>query len=692
MSGLSRRAVRVLPRTRPIILVLALLLAFFAHSLSAGAKRASHRGKHTSHWLVLNHPIDPAQELDLPFGTRSQWLQPWRGYLDTPPARTINEGLGINFNVTAQQAWATAAALERAGFRRARVEIGWDNINPADTSELTPYEASQWQTILGALFAHHIRPLILLNANEGEPTATTFLNLGVLVPALAGTRTVVLSPASAAQVIPGHTGFNSLTGGYEAAAVIVTSIQGDVATLSAPLPKTLLPGDYSAATIAFAPFTDPKSPGFAQTLAGWLSYVQTVGDFARSVGKGKGFDMEVWNELSFGSDFLNINNYYSPPVDPQAPASGSDPATDEALLTATASLIHKDFPGTQVGDGFSDETPWTSGQTEVPGVQIDKHYYNGMYVYPQDNGPSAVRPVDWLGRTFATYSKVNGSDDWSDYWVPSYIAYFPEFWLSGLYTETLIRDLTPLSGENIYGAPHGRYTHPPGAPAPQVWMTEYNLDQDQPQSPVFTPIQEQRFQAKVALRYLLAFINKGLGMVDFYSAEGGLGLIPNSFFSEIGERRKPDPGLTLAALGRMTSHLQSASHMRRRSIKLLRISTTDHRNVFNGSGPYPPLRNLDVTAFFPFQEATHRFVFAAYVMTRNLAQAWQKPGPHEYDMPAGLYRFEIGNVDGCATSLSAYDPLNARSVPVRRIACTAHTLTLQTKLTDSPILIQANGA
>ena len=90
-------------------------------------------------------------------------------------------------------------------------------------------------------------------------------------------------------------------------------------------------------------------------MAGWLSYVQAVASFARSIGHGDGFDVEVWNELSFGSNFLNINNYYSPAVDPNAPPSGSDANTNNAILAATAKLIHSRFPGVQVGDGFEDE-------------------------------------------------------------------------------------------------------------------------------------------------------------------------------------------------------------------------------------------------------------------------------------------------------------------------------------------------
>lgn len=669
---------------------LAVVAAMVCAVLAVGAQAAPR-------WLVLRHPIDPHQELGLGFGTRSQWLQPWRGYLDTPPASAINHDLGINFNVSPADANATAAALQRAGFRRARVEIGWGEMSYGNSGEFSPAGLAQTRTILTALFRHHLRPLIVLNANQGLPVPLQSVNLHVILPAPRGSRQVVLDSASARQVVPGRTGFNSLTGGYKAASVMITSMVGPLATLSAPLPRPLSPGNYGGSTLAYAPFTAPSASlsaahaSFADTEAGWLDYVDGVASLARQLGHGDDFDVEVWNEVTFGSDFLNINNYYSPPVDTRGPASGADSATDQTLLAATASLIHKRFPGVQVGDGFSDEVPWTSGQTELPGVEIDKHYYSGKFVYPRDDGPIGVKPVDWLGRTFARYTKVNGSDDWVPFWTPSYTTYFPEYWLSGLKTETLIRDLTPLKGESIYGSPHGRNTHPKGAPPPKIWMTEYNLDRYP--TPALSGAQEQRLQAKVALRYLLAFINKGLGLVDFYAAEGGgLALLPDSFYAAIGKASRPNPGLTLTALGRMTHFLHVARRMRRRSVTLLQVSTTDHRKVFNGSGRYPPLRNLDVAAFFSFQEATHRFVFAAYVMTRNLLRTWRKPGARQYDMPAGTYRFEVGGIDGCTTKLSATDPLTGDTVPVRRVACTKRKLTLQTRLTDSPILIQASGA
>src|SRR5689334_9002570 len=176
-------------------LAVVVMLAFCSLLVATCAQARKHqtpakRGQAAGRWLTLADPIDPAQELKLPFGARSQWLQPWRAYLDTPPARNVNNGLGINFNVPVQQAEATAAALQRAGFHRARIEIGWNTIDPNNTGSLSPAIAAQDRTILGALFRHHIRPLILLNTNDGIPTAVTDITLHVIVPAPAGSRTL----------------------------------------------------------------------------------------------------------------------------------------------------------------------------------------------------------------------------------------------------------------------------------------------------------------------------------------------------------------------------------------------------------------------------------------------------------------------------------------------------------------------
>ncbi|MGI8793595.1 MAG: hypothetical protein ACR2H3_10530 [Acidimicrobiales bacterium] len=68
---------------------------------------------------TLRDPIDASQQTALDFGERSHWLQPWRAYLDTVPAQRLRDAVGINFNVDAAQAPATAR-LVRAQRLQAR--------------------------------------------------------------------------------------------------------------------------------------------------------------------------------------------------------------------------------------------------------------------------------------------------------------------------------------------------------------------------------------------------------------------------------------------------------------------------------------------------------------------------------------------------------------------------------------------
>ena len=84
-----------------------------------------------------------------------------------------------------------------------------------------------------------------------------------------------------------------------------------------------------------------------------------------------------------------------------------------------------------------------------------------------------------------------------------------------------------------------------------------------------------------------------------------------------------------------------------------------------------------------------------YLQSQNLtARASTAPTAVDPAKTGGFAHgsFTVGNVNGCNTKLNGYDPLNGTSVPVKRIGCTKNTLTLQTELTDSPILIQATGA
>src|SRR5260370_36057405 len=97
-------------------LVAASLLAA-APMNTIGASTESTGAKSTP---ILEHPYDDPLQQSIPFGIRSFYLAPWRAYMDTWPANQFLGCLGINFNVGADDAEATAQVLAAAGFPLAR--------------------------------------------------------------------------------------------------------------------------------------------------------------------------------------------------------------------------------------------------------------------------------------------------------------------------------------------------------------------------------------------------------------------------------------------------------------------------------------------------------------------------------------------------------------------------------------------
>ncbi len=295
------------------LLAVVLLLGLLALIPSAAAAQ-TFAGKVTNY-------VDQRQQTALSFGDRSHWLQPWRAYLDTVPATKLREAIGIQFNVSAQEATSTARLLAANGFKRARVEVGWDSISYDSPTQLA--DPGLLRTKLQALKTYGIRPLILLNSNHGAPCPTRFFDARLVEPAAQGARRVHLDAATAQAVVPGRTGLNGTDsdGTAKAADVLFTSVDSaGWATLSKPLPKSFAAGNQPAATLRYEPFQRPKlgdgspNPSFEDTSKGWLDYVGAVTSEAKSVLGSDAFDVEVWNEQSFGADFLDADNYYEPAI------------------------------------------------------------------------------------------------------------------------------------------------------------------------------------------------------------------------------------------------------------------------------------------------------------------------------------------------------------------------------------------
>jgi hypothetical protein len=327
---------------------------------------------------VLGDPIERRQQTALEFGERSHWLQPWRAYLDTVPAARLERGLGVNFNVAPVDASAAARLLAAAGVRRARVELGWGAFDFADPTRLTTPDDAR--LVFSALARHGIRPLVLLNANHTLPCPTRFFRARLVAPARKGDRTIRLDRRTAEAAVAGRTGLNRTDDG-KAADILFTSVDADgVARLSKPLPRDLGAREHPAATLRYAPFEAPRAsdggrnPAFEATLQGWLSYVEAATAKVRGYLGSTQFDVEIWNELSFGSDFLDARTYYQP-----AEQGGGD--ASEAVLRRTVAFLRepkRGLAGVGIVNGFASQRPWDSGATSPPGLTaIGKHPYAG---------------------------------------------------------------------------------------------------------------------------------------------------------------------------------------------------------------------------------------------------------------------------------------------------------------------------
>lgn len=635
--------------------------------------------------VVLRDPIEAREQTSVEFGQRSHWLQPWRAYLDTVPASRLLGAIGIDFDVPPATARATARLLARAGFRRARIEVGWGSFSYSRPMRLN--KPAALRTTLRALADAHIRPLILLNANDLQPCPTHSFTARLVQPAERGAASVSVDAATAAAIVPGRSGL-TLPADGKAAGILFTSVQNGVATLSKPLPQSLAAGNHPATTLLYEPFARPRladgrpNPRFERTLAGWLRYVQAVADTVRRTLGSTRFDVEIWNELSFDSDFLDLDSYYAQPVD-----QGVGDTTD-AILRRTVAWLRRPgsgFGAVGIGDGFASQRPWDSGSRSPVGLTaIDKHPYPPVRQFPRDAVFGDVQPLDAQGKLEGT--QVGGR--WQDDFVPRYTAFLPEYALTAIQTESLVRDLSPYTN-TVYGVAHGRFTHPAGGRPPQVWITEWNLDPGvglpgRHAGPL-TAV-ERHLQAKSALRALVAYVNKGVRAFFYYAAaDPRLGLI---------DPRGRGEGETIRAVGRLVRGFDGArplGHPHRLSLQSIGDFAGAVQFAGDGTDAHPPLYNRDVVAFLPFQVTDDRYVIATYVMTRDVAERYRASSPYAggvFDLPPERFRFTIGGLGRCDLRVSMSDPLLATRAPVRVVACSSRALTVDVPLTDSPRLLR----
>ncbi|HUA11749.1 MAG TPA: hypothetical protein VMA83_07065 [Solirubrobacteraceae bacterium] len=705
-------------------------------------------------------PIDAAYQTDLRFGNTSPWIQPWRAYLDTWPASRLLEAIGVNFNITPNEADATARLLHESGFRLARIGLAWGSISYSEPSHFV--DEASIRTRFLALKRWHLRPLILLDANSESPAPHIKVTLQTTAPAAVGATTIKLTPASASQVVAGKTGldagnFNSgfvlhraqrrllrkmtpqqrrerherlkaekrrlglsqltLTGNP---AILITHVSADgVATLSRPLPRELPAGAHKAATLRYAPFQAQRlangqpNPVFKETMNGWLAYVRTVSRLASSIFGSGGFDLEVWNELSFGSQFLDAAKYYATP--PAGEGKHATKMTAKALLAATVAWVRSSAsglsPAVGVSNGFADETPFAGGAHAPVGLTaISKHPYAGPKEYPAQYRvrPGHI-PLNAIGER-DTEGPRNSSGAYTPRFIPHMRVLFPEYYLTAETPDTLIRDLSPIK-TYIYSAPHGRNVHRAGQPPLQVWVTEYNLGSKRPPATgpdgytplphaTFTMRDREHFESKVLTRSLVAMVGKGVRREYFFAAAhaGDLSLIPESFVESAAHGGYPGTGAGGAVMATFRNLVAQFAGpgpgAGARQLKLVSITQQGDHAQFTGDGSaeHPSLLDREVLFVQPFQSSPARFVIPFYVMTRNLKTDYDPSAPASdlarYDLPNETFRVTLSGLPAGTPTVTAYDPITGSRTPAALVDHSGSTATFEIAATDYPRLLE----
>ncbi|HUA88729.1 MAG TPA: hypothetical protein VL994_04805 [Steroidobacteraceae bacterium] len=594
--------------------------------------------------------VDP-RLLDVPPGNYSFIRQGWRGYLETLPAEHFRNGLGIVWNRTppAQTPEQTAANLAWAGFARVRLEVPWGSVR-WDERGFDEETTQRLSRILKALQANGLRPLVLLNANHLQPCPVRWQTVRVLQAAESGARHVEIT-GDLGGFSAGIPTLMSLADGTHAGPLVDdfhrdprvagAYILGLSKSLSRRLPVN---EELRVAVLRYPPLNPVGSPEFEHTAGGWLRYVSLVTQLLDSTFGRSGYDVEIWNELTFGSAFLDIANYRDGSNQPPPPEFLHRGGAAWELARRTTDLLKAAHPEVQVIWGFSNTTFFHVAVEDLP---------------PRVDGQS-YHPYGTARRCYADLVRGRRALLLDDF-VPAGCVIQPEGYAHAWQqTESLLRLIAPAVRDH----------HPPGETHFVHFITEHGLAPRE--IGIEDPREAERAKAAFALRAPLLWLNKGLSAIYLYSLydddPAGFGLLGAG-----GARSE-----TLQILHRLTAEFSGTlAPQDRRPLDFAVAREGGTTGILQGdpSGRY--LAQEDAVALLPFQRDRHRFLVAAYVMTQDFPVALS-PQP---------YLLTIKGVEASAARVRCYLPADdqTESCPTER---RDGAIRVRVSLTDQPRLIE----
>ena len=456
----------------------------------------------------------------------------------------------------------------------------------------------------------------------------------------------------------GRSGLSGLSD-YWAAEALITAINPDTreVTLSKPLPKDLPAGKVRMATLKYAPLHPAGTPEFDETASGWVRHALHVCRLAEEAGVEE-FDLEIWNELTFGTHFLDINDYYAkdaPKITKPQPDFLNAGGRCWDLASRTVTAVKKEHPAVRIIWGFSNTTFYHCPIAKLPPGM------DGQSYHPYGTGTR----------------EINGRQERPDQaplemFVPSYLLRMPEGWAhTFIQTECLIRLLRPDARLEKTAPGARKFFH---------YITEHGVLP--PECGTDDDAGAWHLKALCASRSFCLWLNKGVDVLHYFDAyedkATSFGVLPTNL-RQLESDAKFEAVATppMRAIRNLANAFAGSVPLDKTDPLQFEITALGPQGkVFEGDTEHPPLWEREVLAVLPFQLNPDRHAIAVYVMTRDAT----KP------LPPAAFRLQISGVKG--SEVEAVDVLSGEQVPVcakepgdRRIAVTMYA-------TDKPVIIR----
>ena len=457
---------------------------------------------------------------------------------------------------------------------------------------------------------------------------------------------------------------------------------------------------------------------------------------------GNAFDLEVWNELTFGSEFLDDNNYYS---NPQATIGNLTYSSHgytrngvEVLEPIAVDIATSQYPGVRVIDGFSNQRPWDAGSSMWPGEHgFSRHFYTALDMTNPFNGSrgvsnastpianlASVAPMNALGQYDGTPSNPTQPHAVTpgSYFIPSFTMSSPEALSVGTDYMYIIRDLQPFpslfSSQDLngkYTAYHWRGSTNLAGDTAQVWESETNCSRllwmQSIQSLSGVPWTDQNLidlnhfvGAKALLRLFTFHANKGLETACIFAArqnEFDLSVIPEAFFSSLqqtGGAYSTDAankqGAQLQTIKNLTGIFNkytgapSAFTVQPLTVTGLSEPTPTIEFLGDGTPAHPDRYNVDDFGVFPFQLNQHNYAVGYYVVSKNIVQNWGVVSNlldvSNYRMPDETMDLTLSGMANRNAKVVCYDPLTNTYPVVQVLARGQNSIRVRVLTSDYP--------